>query len=83
MLLNTNHTWGHNVCIKTWINLSSVSLLQFVQVFVTQMLNFQKKMDFENVVICTQNEGYNGAHMVVSYLDMLLVTDRQNLDFII
>ena len=49
----------------------------------TQMLNFQKKMDFENVVICTQNEGHNGAHMVVSYLDMLLVTDRQNLDFII
>ena len=40
-------------------------------------------MNFENGVMYTQTEGYNGTHMVVSFLDVLVVTDRQNLDFII
>ena len=40
-------------------------------------------MDFENGVMYTQTAGYNGVHMVVSFLDILVVTDRQNLDFII
>ena len=38
-------------------------------------------MDFENGVMYTQTAGYNGVHMVVSFLDVLVVTDRQNLDF--
>ena len=40
-------------------------------------------MDFENGVMYTQTAGYNGVHMVVSFLNILVVTDRQTSDFII
>ena len=39
-------------------------------------------MDFKNEEMLIETAGYNGVHMVVSFLNILVVTDRQTLDFI-
>ena len=48
--------------------------------------NFQEKppnkgMDFKDRIMYVQTAGYNGVRTVVSFLDILVVTDRQTPDF--
>ena len=38
-------------------------------------------MDFKDGIMYVQTAGYNGARTVVSFLDILVVTDRQTPDF--